>query len=252
VQLNPEIVLSPSQANTFLSCGAKWYFRYAMELPDPAGAGLVRGKAVHGVVEYAMRAKIDGYELEPGAVSDAYDDAWERAADGAQFNEYDDVDAIKTSGSQLAGKWLREAAPYIEPAACEVPVAGEIGGVRVRGIVDILDTSGRVIDLKTASRKPSGLSADHALQLATYAALTPGASGEARIDTLVSTKDPQLILTKHTPGAAGQRLVERIYPLVAEGIAGGLFTPNRNATTCNRRYCSFWRECEREYGGCVE
>ena len=250
--LNPEIVLSPSQASTFLGCSAKWYFRYMLELPDPAGAGLVRGKAVHGVVEYAMKAKIEGYELEPAALGDAYDDAWERAAEGAQFAEYDDVDALKTSGAQLARKWLEEAAPYIEPAACEVPVAGEIGGVRVRGIVDILDTSGRVIDLKTASRKPSGLSADHALQLATYAALTPGASGEARIDTLVSTKDPQLILTEHTPGPAGQRLVERIYPLVAEGIAGGLFTPNRGAMLCSRRLCSFWRECEAEFGGVVE
>jgi len=56
----------------------------------------------------------------------------------------------------------------------------------------------------------------------------------------------------HTPGEAGRRLTERIYPLVAEGITGGLFLPNRNSTTCSRRYCAFADACEREYGGVVE
>ena len=78
-----------------------------------------------------------------------------------------------------------------------------------------------VVDVKTASRKPSGLAADHALQLATYAQLVLGASRETRIDTLVGTKEPQLVQIEHTPGEAGRRLVERLYPLVAEGIAGG-------------------------------
>jgi hypothetical protein len=36
-----------------------------------------------------------------------------------------------------------------------LPVVGEIAGARVRGIIDLLDTSGRIIDVKTAARKPS-------------------------------------------------------------------------------------------------
>jgi CRISPR/Cas system-associated exonuclease Cas4 (RecB family) len=127
-----------------------------------------------------------------------------------------------------------------------------IAGVPVRGIADIMTTDGTVIDVKTSSRKPSGVAADHALQLATYSELLPGASGATRIDALVSTKDPQLVQIEHTPGEAGRRLVDRIYPLVAEGIAGGLYVPNRNSTMCSRRYCAFADVCEREFGGCVE
>jgi hypothetical protein len=133
----------------------------------------------------------------------------------------------------------------------EVPISGTIAGVPVRGIADLVTTDGTVIDIKTASRKPSGLAADHALQLATYAELVPGASGRTRIDTLVSTKDPQLVQIEHTPGQAGKRLAERIYPLVAEGIAGGLFLPNRNSSVCSRRYCAFVDACESEFGGSV-
>jgi hypothetical protein len=105
--------------------------------------------------------------------------------------------------------------------------------------------------IETASRKPSGLAADHALQLATYTELLAGASGETRVDTLVGTKDPQLVQIEHTPGEAVRRLVERIYPLVAEGIAGGLYLPNRGSSVRSRRYCAFADACEREFGGTV-
>jgi hypothetical protein len=56
--------------------------------------------------------------------------------------------------------------------------------------------------------KPSVLTADHALQLATYNQLLPGASGQACIDPLVGTKEPQLVQIEHTPDEAGRRLVE--------------------------------------------
>jgi hypothetical protein len=96
-------------------------------------------------------------------------------------------------------------------------VSGMIAGVPVRGIAHILTTDGVVVDGKTASRKPSGLAADHALQLATYAQLVPGASGETRVDTLVGTKDPQLVQIDHTPGEAGRRLVGADLPAGRRG-----------------------------------
>jgi CRISPR/Cas system-associated exonuclease Cas4 (RecB family) len=244
--------LSPSQASTYLGCQAKWYFRYMFGLPDPAGGGAVRGKAVHQVIEYALAAKMAGVALGPADLADAWDRAWDIAAEGAEFQQFDDIEALKGSGARLTHKWIHEAAPAVQPAAVEQPFAGEIAGVRVRGIADIVTTDGMVIDLKTSSRKPNGISADHALQLATYAALVPGASGETRIDTLIGTKEPQLVQIGHAPGAAGRRLVEKMYPLVAEGIRGGLYAPNRSSPLCSRRYCNFADACEREFGGVVE
>jgi CRISPR/Cas system-associated exonuclease Cas4 (RecB family) len=129
-------------------------------------------------------------------------------------------------------------------------VSGKIAGVKVRGIIDILDAERRIIDIKTASRKPSKISGDYAFQLATYTALLDhSVSGETRIDSLVSTKDPQLVQIEHTPGENGRKLVERIHPLVAEGIANGLFIPNRASMLCG--YCPYTRACEAEYGGLI-
>jgi len=39
--------LSPSQANTYLTCPAKWYFRYSIGLIEPATGALALGKAFH-------------------------------------------------------------------------------------------------------------------------------------------------------------------------------------------------------------
>jgi hypothetical protein len=39
-------------------------------------------------------------------------------------------------------------------------VQGDIAGVKVRGIVDLLDTDGRVLDFKTASKRPNGVAAN--------------------------------------------------------------------------------------------
>src|SRR5215831_3795036 len=203
----PGEVLSPSQASTFLSSSAKWWFRYGHGLPDPASGAAVRGKAVHKTIEYALRAKIAGVVLEPGALSDAWDVSWDQAAEGAEFQADEDIDALKASGARLAQKYVCEALPAIAPAAVEVPFAGAIAGVAVRGIADIMTKDGMIIDVKTSSRKPSGVAADHALQLGTYAELLPGASGATRIDALVSTKDPQLVQIEHTPGEAGRKIL---------------------------------------------
>src|ERR1035438_5531630 len=71
----------------------------------------------------------------------------------------------------------------VEPDAVELDVPGELFGV----------LEGRLIDFKTASRRPSYVSPDYAFQLATYQQITPGASGEVRIDSLVKTQTVQIV-----------------------------------------------------------
>ena len=55
----------------------------------------------------------------------------------------------------------------------------------------MLDINGRIIDVKTSARRPGCIDQECRFQIATYVQLTPGASGEARIDTLVKTKVPR-------------------------------------------------------------
>jgi putative RecB family exonuclease len=245
------MTLSPSRVNCYLSCSARWFYRYVERLPDPPSGSLVRGRAVHRLVNHWFRLKIDGLTPEPGELAAVYDGMWDEECDTAAFAADDDIEQIKASGAALAAKYLTEAAPDIEPAALDLQVTGEIGGTPVRGFIDLMDVNGTIVDLKTASRKPSGISPDYALQIATYAALAPGATGEVRLDTVVSTKQPQLVQIGYTVSDADRTMCERIYPHVQRGMEGGYYTPNRGSTFCSKRYCNFWERCCGEFGGIV-
>jgi CRISPR/Cas system-associated exonuclease Cas4 (RecB family) len=43
-------LLSPSQVGTYLTCPAKWYFRYLVGLTEPATGALALGKAFHAAL----------------------------------------------------------------------------------------------------------------------------------------------------------------------------------------------------------
>jgi RecB family exonuclease len=245
-------VLSPSQVRIFLGCSAKWWFKYGLCLPEPKTSGLALGSAVHRALEANFREKMDTREdLDTLGVVAVFRAEWGEQVRETEFREDEDAAEIGKVGEQLVAKYMEEAAPRIQPAAVELEVAGEIGGVSVRGRVDLLDVEGRIIDVKTAARKPSGVAPDFAFQLATYRQITPGASGEARLDTLVKTKTVQLVPQSFTVGEQDLRATEVLYPLVQEGMRKGLYFPNRLTFTCSRRNCAFWRHCEREYGGTV-
>jgi CRISPR/Cas system-associated exonuclease Cas4 (RecB family) len=245
-------VLSPTQVRTFLNCSARWWFKYGLGEPEPKNSALALGSAVHRALEVNFREKITTKEdLDTLGVVALFRSEWQDQAEQTEFRDNEDPAGLGKLGEQLVSKYMDEAAPWIQPAAVEMGVAGEIGGVPVRGFVDLLDEEGRVVDLKTSARKPSGISPDYAFQLATYRQITPGACGEARLDTLVKTKTVQLIQQSYTVGEADLRATQVLYPLVREGIGNALYFPNRQSLTCSRRNCGFWRHCEREFGGAV-
>ena len=183
---------------------------------------------------------------------EVYDDAWDAFSADASFSAADDIDELKRSGAVLLRKYLEEVAPEIRPAALEQQVIGEIGGVKVRGYIDIVDVDGTIVDVKTAAKSPSGISSDYAFQLATYRQLLPAANGKARLDTLVATKTPKLVKIEYEVTAADQLLTANLYPRVREGIREGLYFPNRNSNLCSRKYCNFADACCKEFGGCLE
>jgi RecB family exonuclease len=245
-------ILSPSQANLFLNCSARWWFKYGLGLPDPKGGSLVRGSTVHKCIEHWFKLRMAGAEPEIEEVAEFFDDAWEAQAADAQFANTDDIEDLKRSGARLLRLYLEQVAPEIRPVKLEQKVTGEVGGVRVQGWIDQVDSDGRILDVKTAEKSPSGISGDYAFQLATYRQILPGANGRARLDTLVNNKAPKLVTIEYEVSEADRLLTLNLYPRVREGIREGLYFPNRNSNLCSRKYCNFADACCKEFGGCVE
>ena len=149
-------VLSPTQVRTFLNCSARWWFKYGLKLPETKNSSLALGSAVHRTLEVNFREKIATREdLETLGVVALFRSEWQDQVAETAFRDDEDPGAIGKVGEQLIAKYMDEAAPWIQPAAAEVDVTGEIGGVAVRGKVDLLDEEGRIVDVKTSARKPS-------------------------------------------------------------------------------------------------
>ena len=81
--------------------------------------------------------------------------------------------------------------------------------------------------------------------------ITPGASGLCRLDTVTKTKTVQVVQQSYQVGADDRRFAETLYPMVQESIRDGIYPPHRSSPMCSRRYCGYWRDCEREFGGRV-
>jgi hypothetical protein len=103
----PGEALSPSQAVTFLGCSAKYRFKHILSLPDPAAGGAVRGKAVHKAVEHYLRAKMAGVTLDVETVTGEWDQIWDAASEGAEFNAQENVEELKASGARHRGHHQR-------------------------------------------------------------------------------------------------------------------------------------------------
>ena len=127
----------------------------------------------------------------------------------------------------MVAKYLAEAAPLIQPAAVESRVSGIIGGVKVSGYVDLLDTEGRLIDSKSAIKPIKGIAHDHRLQLTSYAMITPAASGACRLDTVTKGKTVTLIQKSFCVSEKDRQYAEIVYPMVQDSIREGIFLPRR-------------------------
>ncbi len=251
--LETEVVLSPTQARTFLGCSARWWFKYGLSLPELKTSSLAFGLAMHRALEINFRQKLESKEdLETAGMVTIFRDCWGEQVGQAVFREDESPRDLAKLGERLIAKYMDEVAPRIEPAAVEMDVQGEIAGVPVRGRIDLLDVEGRLVDIKTACRRPSCVPWDYAFQLATYRQITPGASGEARLDTLVKTNAVQLVQHSYVVDDADLRATQVLYPFIRESIRNGLYLPNRDSVLCSRRHCPFWQHCQEEYGGTVQ
>lgn len=246
-------VLSPSSLNAFAhDCQVKWFYRKVLQYPETRGAAAGLGTAVHDAIAGNFRQKIEtGTDLPADRVAEMFRAAWSRELDTVLLQDGEDAADLAECGEVMTRVYIEQAAPGVRPAKVESYVEGLVGDVPVRGYADVIDDRGRVIDIKTAAKKPAGISAGHLVQLATYAILDDSANGEARLDTLTKTKRVGYHQETVRIGIPERQQTERLYSIARDAMRSGLYMPNRQSHLCSRKHCSYADRCEAEYGGRV-
>ena len=72
-----------------------------------------------------------------------------------------------------------------------------------------------------------------------------------RIDSLVKTQTVQIVQQAYTVEERDVRATEVLYPMARKAMGSGMYCPNRQSMLCSQKHCSFWKECEEEFGGRV-
>jgi alkylhydroperoxidase/carboxymuconolactone decarboxylase family protein YurZ len=171
-----------------------------------------------------------------------------------EFSTGETADSLAAKARQMLSVYM-DAANGCRPAAVEHPFSleiadpttGECLGVPFRGIVDLVEEDGTLVDLKTAARATPQADVDRHLQLSTYALavfLKTGKVPALRLDVLLKSSKPRLeqIGTTRTVGelAWTARLIQRTTWAIEEGH----FFPNPSwrCSDCEyREPCQGWR-----------
>lgn len=241
--------LSASKIQTFLRCGAMYFFRYSLGLKSPPRGAQILGSAVHSGLEKNFRQKIQSQmDLPLSEITEFYSASFDFLKPTAQWEKGEDSGKLKDDGVRILQAY-NPISRTIQPKEVEAPFSVALGGVPwvLKGVVDMLDASALIVDFKTTGRVPSAIEAEKSLQLTTYSLAHRLRTGKVesglRLDYLIRGKTPKIVQldTTRTNEDLGRFL--KLVGIVATSISEGRFVPNPTSPWCGPRYCEFWDRC---------
>lgn len=160
--------LSYSAIDLFLTCPLKYKFKYIDKKPEVVGPAAVLGKAFHTVMEtnfkYRLETKIDKpivqllelfeHEFEEGVKLPRFDPTDENPNKITINWRFDNKNKMLESGLALVRRYYRDQVPFLEPALVEQEYNYPLNGKYIKylvGYIDLVTTSGLVIDYKTVN-----------------------------------------------------------------------------------------------------
>lgn len=248
--------LSVSQVQGYLFCALKYRFQYVDRIP-PAWrpAALAFGSSVHAAAEWFHRERLAGRTPAPDAAADMFAADWYAAnLTPVVFAERESQEILAEKGRELIRLYVEQAGgtlPQLIEERFEIdladPETGEMLDVRLRGVIDLVEQDGTLVELKTAARTFDTGSLERHLQLSTYALvrlLQTGAIPKLRIDALLKTKVPRIDRLPATRTVADLAWTGRLLASVGSAIQAGSFFPNPSYRCSECEYfaqCQSWR-----------
>ncbi|MBN2131275.1 MAG: PD-(D/E)XK nuclease family protein [Sedimentisphaerales bacterium] len=257
--------ISATQYTMWARCPEQYRRRYICGEVIPPGIALLQGSAFHVGAETNMRQKIESHEdlPAPEIVEAAAAGFEERVAGGYVLSDEESACGAKLVLGQakdqlVALMWCHaaEQAPDYQPVAVEhtTRILFPHATHDMLAITDLRDDRGRVVDFKTAARKPPQADADTSVQLTIYAAAYQIETGqppsEVRLDVVTKTKTPKRhVLPSHRDRNDYAALLSRINTMLAAiaALSGHGIEPWPAAPVgawwCCDKFCGFWRTC---------
>jgi putative RecB family exonuclease len=248
--------LSPSKVSSFTDCALAFRLSAIDRLPEAPSLPAVRGTTVHRALELLFGLEAD--DRTPEAARECLAEALRETATDEEYLglalDDDGAAAFAAEADRLVERYFALEDPRrIEPEGLEMMLEAELGTLRVRGIIDRLETDADgelvVTDYKTG-RAPS--QAQERTRLAGvhfYALLCERVLGRrpAAVQLIYLGGEPQVITTRPTEQStrAVERRLRAVWTAIEQACEREDFRP-RPSALCS--WCSFQAYCPAKGG----
>lgn len=241
--------LSVSQLKMYLRCPLQYFFRYVCGLKVPPTGDLTLGRAVHQTLHDNYHQKVKSYkDLPLSDVTDIFSEHWEREKQETIFQKSEKPGKIKDDGVGLLKTYFENVAPNVQPMEVEREFLINTAktSLPIKGYIDLVDSSGRIIDHKTTKRSYPNNAIEKDVQLTAYSMAYRALHGRdetgVRLDVMVRNKQPKIQQLYGTRTEADIGRFLRLAKQVEMGINTGVYYPNDNYM-CG--ICGYQEMCEK-------
>ncbi len=253
----PETI-SVSQINLYRTCSLKYRFQYIDQLPKlTRPVPLVFGSAVHATLEWLHKARKAGGQPPLDDLLRVFEADWHAQCLDVEIL-FPDTSAAQflVKGKELLSAYYHRPPRPVQDAEVFFqvplvnPVTGEVLEVPLRGVMDLIEADGTLIEFKTSLRRVPVAELPDQVQLTAYSYAYELLFGRAptalQLVNLVRTRQPAIEVHKTD---RNKQDYERFFYLAKEvhrGIQTSVFIPNRGCWLC--KDCEYERDC-REWTG---
>lgn len=244
----------------FLNCPKQWEFRYVKGLKIPPKGALTIGSAVDDAITHNLGHKIQTNTNVPlEEALDTYSTSFDARSPDTEW-EGSDPGEQKDMGAACVSAHHLLIAPKMEPETVQEEFHLWVDDeYDVSGFIDVIETTGVVVDSKTSSRKWGADKISQYVQPVIYDFAYEATRGKKargfRWDVMIKptkaslkkAKDLAKIQQLDRPVLAQEHkfLFDEALPTMHKLIKRGLFPPAGDSYWgCSEKYCGFWHLCK--------
>jgi CRISPR/Cas system-associated exonuclease Cas4 (RecB family) len=175
----PRGYISHSQIRTYNECPRKYYFAYVEGIRPPVNEKVFLGEVFHATIERYFLEKINGSPPADKAVADIFQAIFDDAGAGREIVWQAPRRETRERGLAFLKHFLRHIAPTTRPLMVEKELSLVLPGcgVRLKGVIDLVEEDYCITDFKTATSKWSAGKARNSWQMIIYKYLFDGSFG---------------------------------------------------------------------------
>lgn len=244
-------VYHQSEIADYLKCGIYHQYKFLEGRRAPLKSAATVGLACDGGINHALITKIEGEEASLEEIRDVTATVFDELTPETDWDEPEDL--MKDTAIRIVEVFMEQVAPTLSPAGVQVPFQVELEKpYDIGGTIDLIETTGRIHDLKTASPgRVKSHQVNLSLQPAMYTFAASAVYGEPftefqfNIITRKVGSSPKYTPTLGTVTARDHEILFDTIDRVHHAIQSGVAVPAPEGSwICTRKWCPFWDICK--------